>query len=225
MESPTFSGKKNPPIPARLSSCLLENQSTSTWASISKSFSRLSDAHLLYFAAEALYVFPVWLAWLMLGPGRLYGMVYSAFGALVILTAIGVAWNFLRLRERRYEAAGIAATLTLTLTHVTYVGLPTIHWWDVVCLTEGAAFLWAGLILTFVSPYTELSWVNFTLGTYWLAIALFNFGFLLHWPKWLEVNLWVPQSLEILAFGIILLLLRRKKLPLDSRTSPASSRI
>ena len=169
----------------------------------SPSLSLLSDAQIGYFLAEAAYLLPVWVGWWILGPGRAYGAIYGFFGTWVLLSAVRVSWTAIRGHKYRFRAVAISSVLVSGFTHLAVVGLPEIHWWDVVCLVEASGFLLAGTLLFYAAPYTPTEMVNRILGLYWLGIAGFNFGFILHYPKWLEVNVYLPQIMEIVAFNLI----------------------
>jgi hypothetical protein len=169
---------------------------------------------LFYFLSEGVYLLPVWVAWWILGPGRAYGMIYSLFGSIVLLAAVGVAWDLLRNLRGRWKSAGIALVIVSGFTHTTYLGLSSIRWWDVVCLTEASVFMWAGIVVLY-TVYMARRFedvVNFTLGVYWVLLAGFNYIFLIVYPRWLSLNLWVPQAMEAVTFILISVWLTRRRI-------------
>lgn len=72
-----------------------------------------------------------------------------------------------------------------------------------ISLVEGVVLLWAGMLASFLAPYTAEWRIALTLGLFWMSQALYDFGWVLHGHYWDRVNWIVPPATGILAFLLI----------------------
>jgi hypothetical protein len=163
---------------------------------------------LLYFAAQIIYVPFVWGTYAIVGPGKLYGEVYSLFTAPILVTVAGMTWSTLWDRRRKFEALALAFIVAICLARLTFAGLGRLAvWWDWLGLSESVVLLWAAVILGFMARIRKQP-VMLVLAFYWTVQVGWKLGFLLHFPKWMPANKWFPPALGIVAFTTIGLLLR-----------------
>lgn len=176
----------------------------------SVSGSRSSRSPLITYLLAEIACLPIqWGSYALLGPGKVYGWVYGISSGLVFLA---VFWNVTdALRTRRYRARplAVAAILAIIFAKLTYSAIPSPTWSDWLMLADGLMLLWAGIILAYSSPYNRPPMVSLVLGWYWMAESLHHFLTIAGCMDWLAGNTYVPQILEILAFGIIFALLRQ----------------
>lgn len=159
-----------------------------------------------------------WLAWLHYGPGMAYGRIWGLANGLIFLAVLWLAWDALRSRRYRARPLVLAGMLAFFFVGWIWGTLKSPTWFDGVNLADGAAMLWAGVVLAYSAPYNRPSSVSLVLGLYFLAIALYDFLFVLGWTN---ANLYVPQILQIAAFGTIFRLLAKQEF--YEVTAPASN--
>jgi hypothetical protein len=158
-----------------------------------------------YFVTQVVYIPFVWGTYLLKGPGPVYGFIYCAFTAFVLVTVFGIAWEAVSRRMGRWEAVGLAFLLTEVVAGRALVGIPKpLSWYLWAVWGEGALLMWAGIILCGAAWYRRKRLALIMLGVYWICQAVFDFGFCLAWPRWAIVNLWVPPAMGAFAFSLIL---------------------
>jgi len=155
----------------------------------------------LYLGAQLVYILPVELAWRVAGPGKIYGLVYSVFTAIVLLAIWNLVWESMKDCRYRLRLHAIAGLLAVIFTRLAVMGLGrSAEWFDVIALGEGAGLIWGGALIGISAPYSRQPDVLLGLSFLWLTQALFLFGFSLHFPRWDSANDYVPPILTTAGF-------------------------
>jgi hypothetical protein len=92
-----------------------------------------------------------------------------------------------------------------------FLGVPKpVDGFAVISLVEGFFLVWCGSLCAFLAPYTRHPDLVFPLAVFWLALALYDFGWVLHGHVWDRINWLVPPALGMATFSLLALRLRAK---------------
>lgn len=147
--------------------------------------------------------------WIWGDASVVYAAIYSIFTAAILLAAVALVGETIYRQRNVWRIAGIAIVFAVSLGHLAYSGIQTMHYYDWIGLTEATTLFWCGLVAGFTAPYVRMWDIQLTLGLFWMAQALWRWGFYMHLPAWLPLNWKVPGYLGIAAFSVIAWRLRR----------------
>lgn len=151
-----------------------------------------------YFAAQAVVIPLIYLTqhW------KAYPYIYAVATGLVLLTMSHITWEALGVGWR---AAAFIGLLAMMVCRMAYLGSGrAFSHADWIVLIEGFLCAWMGIVVGFLAPYLPHTGTMFTLGLGWLGMALYDFGWIIHWPHWLGVNGWLPTAIVLASYVIVL---------------------
>ena len=161
-----------------------------------------------YFDAQILYTIILGALRLTLGvKSPLYALAYAELTALILIASVGVV----REAKTRSKAGTILSCCSaLAIGWMIYSALPgSVNW---IVLMECALLVALGMSLAFAVPFDERRKTLGALAILWLALAIFDAGFLLH-ADWGTLNRWMPAWLVIGSFLWIAAFARTPALP------------
>jgi len=159
----------------------------------------------------------VWGGGLLFGDWSItYAAIYCACSGLILVSIGSIAWECLNGRHFRARTAAIALILALCLGKLASSETSGLGW---ISLVEGVILFWAGMIVGFTAPYIQRWDIALTLSLFWMAQALYSFGWTLHGHLWDRWNWTVPPLTGIAAFSIIAWRLRAQMRQLRRRYS------
>jgi hypothetical protein len=140
-----------------------------------------------------------------------YAAVYVFFTGLILWCICRIALDCLRERQYRLRAAAIMFILAVMLVKMAFTGLPRpVDGFAMISLIEGFVLAWCGSLCAFLAPYTRRPDLIFPLAVFWLALALYDFGWVLHGRMWDRINWLVPPALGVCCFSLLAWRLRAK---------------
>lgn len=157
-----------------------------------------------YLLAQLAGLIGIEASWRFIGPGRIYGAVYVALTALVFATIGWIVWECLRTARYRARCVAVGMLLAAAFARLAFLGLGRqAEWFDWIAIVEGALLIWSGVLAGMSAPYTRLPDVMAGLSVLWLAQALIAFGYVLHWPLWVSVDVYARAVVAIAGFLFI----------------------
>jgi hypothetical protein len=185
---------------AQLSIIRLASNSNSRWT-------RYRSPLITYLLADIGCSAVEWLAWLAYGPGIAYGRIWGLANAITFLAVCWLVYDALSTRLYRARSVVLAGMVSFLFAGWTWGWLRSPTFFDWINLADGTSMAFGGVVLAYTAPYHKPSTVHLVLGWYFLLVALYDFLFV---AGWTSANLYIPQVLQLIAFGTIFRLLRRQ---------------
>lgn len=175
-----------------------------------------------YLTTQFVYLVVMEISWRLIGPGGLYGAIYAAASVLVFATIGRLAWESLVTARYRTRCLVIGAMLAALFARLAYVGMGRqAEWFDWMVIAEGALLVCGGVLAGMSAPYTAMPDITLGLGTLWMAQALIAFGFCLHYPAWVKVDVYARAIVAAVGFLYLGWRLRYRLRRVPSRASQA----
>lgn len=144
------------------------------------------------------------LSWRLIGPGKLYGWIYTIFTTLVFAAIARLTWESLLRAKYKLRVVAIASLLAMVFARAAFLGLGReFYWFDAIVLLEGFLLVLAGVLMGMSSPYMKQPDICLGLSIMWLIQALLAFGFILHYPKWVAIDEYSRALVGIAGFLFI----------------------